>query len=90
MNKGQLIEAVAAELGASKVAAGRSFDAVISCITRGLEREDAVTISGFGRFTKKDRPARTGRNPATGEPLPIKASRTVNFKPSQSLKDTLA
>ena len=86
MNKGQLIEAVASELGGSKVSANRAIDAVINSITQGIRRDDAVTIVGFGTFSKRNRPARTGRNPATGEPMTIKASRTVGFKPSQSLK----
>ncbi|MHC4217017.1 MAG: HU family DNA-binding protein [Planctomycetota bacterium] len=90
MNKGQLIDAVASELGASKVAAGKAIDAVIASITRGIDTEESVTIAGFGTFSKKNRAARTGRNPATGEPLEIKASRTVNFKVSQSLKNTLS
>ena len=89
MNKGQLIEAVAAELGSSKTAAGKAIEAVIASITKGIEEHDAVTISGFGTFTKKDRPARTGINPATREPMEIKASKTVNFRPSPALKDTL-
>ena len=89
MNKGQLIDEVAAELGATKAAAGRATTAVIKSITDGIKRDNAVTISGFGTFTRKDRPARTVRNPATGEPLHIKPSRTVNFKPSQGLKDTI-
>ena len=90
MNKGQLIEAVAAELGASKVAAGKAIDAVIASITQGIDEHESVTIAGFGTFSKKNRPARTGRSPSTGEPLDIKASRTVNFKASQSLKDTIS
>ena len=90
MNKSQLIEAVASELGGSKVAAGRAIEAVITSITRGIEKDDAVTITGFGTFAKKDRPARTGRNPSTGEPLEIKASKTVSFKASDSLKKTVA
>ncbi len=89
MNKGQLIEAVAAELDTSKTAAGKAIEAVIKSISKGIEDHNAVTISGFGTFTKKDRPARTGINPATRQPMQIKASKTVNFKPSQSLKDTL-
>ncbi len=86
MNKGQLIEAVASELGGSKVTANRAIDAVINSIRQGIRKDDAVTIVGFGTFSKRNRPARTGRNPATGEPMTIKASRTVGFKPSQSLK----
>ena len=86
MNKGQLIDAVATELGDSKASASRAVDAVIASITGGIKADDAVTIVGFGTFAKKDRPARTGRNPATGEPMQIPASRTVAFRPSQSLK----
>jgi DNA-binding protein HU-beta len=86
MNKGQLIDAVAAELGDSKASASRAVDAVIASITDGIKDDDAVTIVGFGTFAKKDRPARTGRNPSTGEPMQIPESRTVSFRPSQSLK----
>ena len=90
MNKSQLIEAVASELGGSKAAASRAIEAVITSITRGVNKDNAVTITGFGTFAKKDRPARTGRNPSTGEPLDIKASKTVSFKASDSLKKTVA
>ena len=89
MNKGQLIEAVASELGDSKAAATRAVDAVIASISTGIKADEAVTIVGFGTFTKKHRAARTGRNPSTGEPMQINASKTVGFKPSQSLKEDL-
>ncbi len=89
MNKGELIEAVAADLGESKASATRAIDAVMNCITRGIKEDRAVTIIGFGTFSKKERAARLGRNPATGEPLQIKASTTVGFKPSQLLKDSM-
>lgn len=89
MNKGQLIDAVAAELGDSKASASRAVEAVIGSITQGIRADDAVTIVGFGTFSKKNRAARTGRNPATGEPMAIEASTTVGFRPSQALKETL-
>ena len=89
MNKGQLIEAVAAELGESKAGATRAVEAVINSITTGIKHDDGVTIVGFGSFQKRNRKPRTGRNPATGEPMEIAASTTVGFKPSQSLKDEL-
>ena len=89
MNKGQLIETVASELGSSKTAAGRAIEAVIAAIARGIESDNAVTISGFGTFSKKSRPARTLRNPSTGEPMQIDASNTVSFRPSQALKETV-
>ena len=89
MNKGQLIDAVAAELNDSKASAQRAVDAVINCITNGIKADDGVTIVGFGSFVKKQRKARIGRNPSTGAPMEIKASRTVGFKASQTLKETV-
>ena len=89
MNKGQLVEQVASELGDTKASASRAVDAVINSITNGIKVDESVTIVGFGTFTKKQRAARTGRNPATGEPMQINASTTVGFKPSQGLKDSL-
>ena len=89
MNKGDLIEAVAADLGESKATATRALEAVLHCITQGIKNDEAVTIIGFGTFSKKNRAARMGRNPATGEPLHIKASTTVGFKPSKMLKDSM-
>ena len=87
MNKGQLIERVATELGSTKPAASKAIEAVIACITQGIKDDSGVTISGFGTFSKKQRAARTGVNPATGQPMQIKASKTVGFKPSQALKE---
>jgi len=89
MNKGQLIESVASELGESKASATRAVDAVINSITSGIKVDDGVTIVGFGTFSKKERAARTGRNPSTGAPMEIKASTTVGFKPSQALKEQI-
>lgn len=89
MNKGELIEAVAAELGQSKAIAGRSVEAIITCITEGVKRDANVTIIGFGTFSKKQRAARTVRNPATGEKMEVKPSTTVTFKPSKNLKETI-
>ena len=89
MNKGQLIEAVASEMDSSKASATRAVEAVLQCITCGIKNDDGVTIVGFGSFNKKDRAARTVRNPATGEPMEIKASTTVGFKPSAALKSEM-
>lgn len=89
MNKSELVEAVASQLGESKASAARAVDAVVGCITTGLKDQEAVTIVGFGTFSKKNRPARMGRNPTTGEPIKIKPSTTVGFKPSQGLKESL-
>jgi DNA-binding protein HU-beta len=89
MNKSQLIASVAADLGESKAAAARAVEAVINSIAEGLKNDDAVTISGFGTFSKRNRSARTVRSPSTGELIEVKSSRTVGFKPSQSLKKGL-
>jgi DNA-binding protein HU-beta len=90
MNKGQLIEVVAAELETSKAAAARAVDAVVSAIASGIRTDDTVTIVGFGSFAKKRRAARTVRNPSTGEPMDIRESTTVGFKPSQQLKNVMS
>jgi len=90
MNKGQLIEAVATELDTTKASAQRAVDAVMTCITDGIKRDASVTIVGFGSFSKKERAARTVRNPATGEPMEVKASTTVGFKPASALKEEMA
>ncbi|MGI9012819.1 MAG: HU family DNA-binding protein [Phycisphaerales bacterium] len=89
MNKGELIDKVASEVGESKAAVARTVEALIKCIESGVREDASVTISNFGTFNKKARAARTGRNPSTGEPIRIQASTTVTFKPSQSLKDAM-
>lgn len=89
MNKGQLIDAVAAQLDISKAAALRSIDAVFAGVVAGVKRDDSVTIAGFGSFAKKRRASRAVRNPSTGEMMTIDSFMTVSFKPSQSLKDEL-
>lgn len=90
MNKGQLIEAVASELGTSRTQAAKAVDAVLRSIQGGVRDSDGVTITGFGTFQKKSRAGRTVRNPATGAPMVLEPSMTVGFRPSQALKDALA
>ena len=90
MNKAQLIASVALEMKSSKAEASRAVEAVVSSLTSGIKRDKAVTIVGFGSFSKKKRAARTVRNPSTGEPMNIEASTTVGFRPSQALKDQVA
>ncbi|MDX1432557.1 MAG: HU family DNA-binding protein [Gammaproteobacteria bacterium] len=89
MNKAQLIDAVADAADISKAAAGRSVDTVFEVIAESLKNGDAVTLVGFGTFTARKRPARTGRNPRTGEPIQIAASTLPVFKPGKALKDAL-
>ncbi len=89
MNKKQLIEAVSKEMDRSKAEAERAVNAVIESVKKGLKKDGIVQLIGFGSFTVKKRKARKGRNPKTGEPIKIKASKTVSFKPGKGLKERL-
>ncbi len=87
MNKAELVEAVAKELDESKAGSERAVSAVLNCIQKGVKKDKACQIVGFGTFTVKKRKARTGRNPQTGEAIKIKASKSVGFKPSKKFKE---
>ncbi len=91
MNKGELIEAVQKALGeeASKKDAESALTAVLDSIANGVRGDGNVQIIGFGTFKKKNRAARMGRNPKTGEPMQIAASTSVGFTPSAALKKSL-
>lgn len=89
MNKTELIEAIAASADLSKAAAGRALDAMIEAITDALRKDDPVVLVGFGTFAVKERAARTGRNPQTGQPIEIAAARIPGFKAGKALKDAV-
>ncbi len=91
MNKGELVEAVQKALGkdTSKRAAEDAVAAVLEAIAKGVKKDGAVQLIGFGTFKVKKRAARMGRNPKTGEAMKIKASKTVGFTPSSTLKGSL-
>jgi DNA-binding protein HU-beta len=91
MNKGELIEAVQKALGneATKRQAEDSVAAVLDSIAAGVKSDTKVQIIGFGTFEVKNRAARMGRNPKTGEAMQINASKSVGFKPSSTLKKSL-
>ena len=89
MNKGDLIEAVAKDLKASKAAADRAVTAVIENISKGLKKDKKVQLVGFGTFDVRKRKPRKGRNPQTGEAILIKASKSVGFKAGQVLKTSI-
>ncbi|NDB18923.1 MAG: HU family DNA-binding protein, partial [Actinobacteria bacterium] len=74
MNKAELVEAVAARLDGSKKAASDAIEAFLDVVAGAVAKGDKVSITGFGTFSKSDRPARTGRNPQTGEAVKIKAT----------------
>ena len=86
MNKSDLIASIAEELHTSKLAANRVLDTVLGTIRKGLRDEETVTITGFGTFEVKDRKARIGRNPHTGEPIRIAAGKRIGFRVGKGLK----
>ncbi|MEO6519332.1 MAG: HU family DNA-binding protein [Pseudoxanthomonas sp.] len=89
MNKTDLIDAVAASADLSKADAARAVDAVIASITKALKQGDSVTVVGFGTFQVRERAARTGRNPKTGDTINIAASKNPAFKAGKALKDAV-
>ena len=89
MNKSEMIEAIAQGADISKAAAARALDTMVDVVTNTLQKGDQVTLIGFGTFLTRDRAARSGRNPRTGETISIKASRQPSFKAGKALKDAV-
>lgn len=89
MNKADLINALAAKNEISKKDAERAVNAVLDLIGDALKNGDKVQIMGFGSFEVKERAARTGKNPATGESIQIAASKAIVFKAGKALKDSV-
>lgn len=89
MNKKELGDAVAASFGDSKAMGLASVEAVFDAITLALAKGEKVQIAGFGHFEVRDRKARMGRNPRTGEPVHIAASKAAAFKAAKALKDAV-
>ncbi|TAJ51684.1 MAG: HU family DNA-binding protein [Nevskiaceae bacterium] len=89
MNKSDLINAVADKAEISKADAGRALDSLVEVIAKALKKNDKVSLVGFGTFSVRKRAARTGRNPKTGAPLKIAASKNPTFKAGKALKDAI-
>ncbi|WP_456375062.1 HU family DNA-binding protein [Thiolapillus sp.] len=89
MNKKELAEAMADAADIPQAAAARALDGMIAAVTKALQDGDTVSIIGFGSFVVRDRAARTGRNPKTGEAIEIKASKSPAFKAGKALKDAV-
>ena len=89
MNKSELTNVVAEAADISKVSAANAIDAMIDAITHTLANGETLSLIGFGTFSVKERAARTGRNPRTGEALEIAASKVPAFKPGKALKDAV-
>lgn len=89
MRKPELAAAIAERAELSKDKANDVLNVVLDEITNSVSKGDDVTLVGFGTFQKKDRSARTGKNPQTGEAIQIPASSTVGFKAGKALKDSV-
>ncbi|MBQ1243520.1 MAG: HU family DNA-binding protein [Clostridia bacterium] len=89
MNKTELINAVAAKAEISKKDAEKALAAVLGSIEDALKAGDKVQLIGFGTFEVKERAARTGHNPKTGEAIEIAAAKVPSFKAGAALKDAV-
>ncbi len=89
MNKADLIAQVANDSSLPKAQAASAVDAVLDTITGALKGGDEVKIAGFGTFSVANRAASTGRNPKTGEPIKIAATKLPKFKAGKGLKDAV-
>ncbi len=89
MTKKELIDCIASDANISKTAATDALGSFIDNISSALGKGDSVTLVGFGTFSVSNRAARTGRNPKTGAPIQIKASKVPRFKAGKSLKDSI-
>ncbi|MBO4925445.1 MAG: HU family DNA-binding protein [Clostridia bacterium] len=89
MNKTELVAALAGKAELSKKDAEKALNAFVEVVSDAMKAGDKVQLVGFGTFESKDRPARTARNPRTGEAVKIPASKAVSFKVGKALKDSL-
>jgi integration host factor subunit alpha len=89
MNKKNIVEAICEKVGFSKRETAAIVDAALELIKSSLIGEEPVMISAFGKFTVRDRKAKKGRNPHTGETIPIPARKVVTFKVSRVLKERI-
>ncbi len=89
MTKTQLVAALAEEMGADKKTAGSALDAIVGIITNEVSGGGAVTLPGVGKIYCRERPARTVRNPATGEQIQKEADKVVKMTIAKALKDSV-
>lgn len=89
MNKSQLIDRVAQNAEITKASANRAVDAMIEAVAESLSSGDTVQLIGFGTFSVKERSARMGRNPQTGQEISIPAAKIPGFKAGKALKDAV-
>lgn len=89
MNKTELIQAVVTKAELSKKDTVKVVDALLDSISKTLAKEEKIQLVGFGTFEVRDRAARTGRNPQTGEEIEIAASKVPAFKPGKEFKEAV-
>jgi len=89
MNKRDLVDAVAAQVGRPRAEVASTVDALFTLISAALQRGEKVAISGFGNFDTRQVAERTARNPRTGEAVVVPARTAARFKSSRNLKTTL-
>jgi DNA-binding protein HU-beta len=90
VNKSELVSKIAAASNLTKVDAERALEAILTSITSSLKHGEEVRLVGFGTFAVTNRPATTGRNPRTGQPLKIAATRLPKFRAGKQLKEAIA
>jgi DNA-binding protein HU-beta len=89
MNKQELIDEIAMDANLSKADAGRAIEGVIKAIVKTLHKGEQVVLVGFGTFRVRNRAARKGRNPQTGQEIQIRATKVAGFTAGKGLKDAL-
>lgn len=90
MNRQQITDAVASQAGLSAAQAQAAVTATLEAIVKGVADGDSVSLPGFGTFDRRERSARTGRNPQTGAAIEIAATTTPGFKPAKAFKTAVA
>ena len=89
MNKGELIENLASSTGESKSTVEKVLNGFLDTVESRVKKGEKVSLPGFGTFERRDRSARTGRNPQTGEEIKIKATKVPAFKPGATFKSAV-
>ncbi len=90
MKKTELIDAIAKDSGLSRADSARAIDSLVNTVQKTLKKGDEVALTGFGKFSVVKRAARTGRNPSTGQPVKIRASKAPKFTPGATLKTAVS
>jgi len=89
MTKAELVELVAAQTRLTKKAAGEILGVVFDNVGKAVKKDERFSYPGFGTWSIRTRKARKIRNPQTGEPMKLKAMKTIGFRPAKELKETL-